>query len=176
MSSASKIKFLENEKIDKAKWDECITNAYNSLIYARSFYLDAISPGWHGITNENYDWVLPITSKRKYWISYLYQPNFTQQLGVFYKKEANIPWQEIIEYLKTEFQFWEINWNYATPVDQVSPGIRLSSATNFILDLSIPYKRIAANYRNVLHKNLKRSHGFSLKYVRATNYEKSIKL
>ncbi len=176
MASASIIKYLSNEEIDKARWDNCIINADNGLIYASSFYLDAISPGWHGITNEAYDWVLPITSGKKLGISYLYQPNFTQQLGVFYKKNANIPWQEILDYLKTKFRFWEISWNYATPVDQIPPSITLHSSTNFILNLSKPYQDIAAHYHNMLKKDLKRSKPFSLRCISTSNYDKSITL
>ena len=34
------IKYVKHKDIDKVKWDACIDNAPNALIYAYSYYLD----------------------------------------------------------------------------------------------------------------------------------------
>jgi hypothetical protein len=175
MQPVSTIRYLQHKEINKIKWDECIRNAENSLIYAQSFYLDAMSPGWDAIVEKNYNWVLPITKRRKFGINYLYQPNFTQQLGVFFKKDANLPWQEIIRMLQQKFSFWEDNWNFCTDTDQLPSTLQKSTATNFIIDLSCAYTDIASNYHNVLKKNLKRAKNAGLKYATLTDYRKAVK-
>jgi hypothetical protein len=170
------LRYLKNKEINKTKWDDCISKADNSLIYTHSFYLDSIAPGWQALIDEEYNWVLPLTSNSKFGIQYLYQPNFTQQLGVFFKKDVNVPWREIITWLQNKFLFWEINWNYETPVHSLANTIPYSPGTNFILNLSDSYNGIATNYYNDLKKNLKQSNKFGLTYQTELTYEKSIDL
>ncbi len=156
--------YLQHKEINKTQWDDCIQNAENRLIYAHSFYLDAMSPGWDALIDKNYNWALPITKGSKFGIRYLFQPHFTQQLGVFFKRGAIIPWQEIISLLQKKFPFWEVNWNYSTPPNLLPLSLKIDAATNFIIDLSKAYNEIAGNYQNVLKKNLKRANNVGLKY------------
>jgi hypothetical protein len=168
--------YLQHKEINKTRWNDCISRAENSLIYAYSFYLDSIAPQWQALIDEEYNWVLPLTSNSKFGIRYLYQPNFTQQLGVFFKKDANVPWKEIISWLQKKFLFFEVNWNYLTPAHLLANSIHYSPGTNFLLNLSDSYNGIATNYHNDLKKNLKQSNKFGLTYQTQLVYEKSIDL
>ena len=49
MSGTVNIQYLTHEQIDKTKWDNCIHTADNGLIYAYSFYLDAMSKQWDAL-------------------------------------------------------------------------------------------------------------------------------
>src|SRR6056297_1897646 len=80
------INYYLHKNIDKQKWDNCIQHAHNELIYAYSWYLDIVSPHWDALIQGDYEMVMPLPKKRKYRITYLIQPLFTQQLGIFYKK------------------------------------------------------------------------------------------
>lgn len=176
MQTSPAIQFLKNKEIDKVRWDECVKGAANGLIYARTFYLDNIAAEWSALAGENYEWVLPLTNKKKYGISYLYQPPFTQQLGFFSKPGITVPYKEIINYLQKHYGFCEINWNYATsPLLTILP-LLIETASNFILDLSIGYENIAANYHTDLIKNLKRNKRFQHVYRATNDYNKSIQL
>lgn len=176
MHSSSDIQFLKNDKIDKNKWDECIKEAFNGLIYARTFYLDNIAAGWNALTGRNYEWVLPVTNKRKYGVSYLAQPSFTQQLGVFAKPGADVPYKEIFQYLQQHYKFCDIQLNYATPSALTTLALQIEPATNFMLDLSKSYENLAANYHNDLIKNLKRSKRFQPVYRPIADYNQCIGL
>ena len=168
--------FLNNNQIDKQRWDECIEATSNGLIYAKTFYLDNICSGWSALAGENYEWVLPVTHKRKFGVSYLYQPPFTQQSGIFTKKDVFVPYQEIIEWLKKHYKFWEINWNYDTDIKLIPSPIQITAATNFILDLSKNYESLQTNYGNVLIKNLKRSKHYQHAYEPTQDFEECIDL
>ena len=50
----SDIRYLERNEIDTIKWDNCIGNAFNGLIYARSFYLDAMAENWSALVAGDY--------------------------------------------------------------------------------------------------------------------------
>lgn len=81
------VRYVLHNEIDFKKWDECIDNSCYPIIYAYSWYLDTVSPGWHALIEGDYDSVFPLTWKKKFGIHYLAQPLFAQQLGIFSKKE-----------------------------------------------------------------------------------------
>src|SRR5207249_10207965 len=77
------IKYLLHNEIDKTKWDKCIDEAGNGLSYGYSFYLDHLAKHWDGLVLNNYEAIMPLTWNKKFGIHYLYQPRFTENLGIF---------------------------------------------------------------------------------------------
>jgi hypothetical protein len=76
IESGSDIRYLERNEIDINKWDRCISNAPNGLIYARSFYLDSMAENWSALVTGDYLYVMPLTWNKKFGIKYLYQTVF----------------------------------------------------------------------------------------------------
>ena len=148
-----KILCLKNAEIDKKKWDGCINNCGFGLIYARSFYLDIMCPGWQALVLNDYQFVMPLTCKKKFGISYLYQPAFTQQLGIFGEE---IPGDDLIKCFLQKasvfFEFAEINLNYKNNIDNVS-----KRKTNLILPLDRPFDQIENNFRRDFVKNISKN-------------------
>ncbi|WP_315816464.1 hypothetical protein [Paraflavitalea speifideaquila] len=56
------------------KWDRCIADAPNGLIYGYSFYLDKMADNWDGLVLNNYEAVMPLPWKKKWGIYYLAHP------------------------------------------------------------------------------------------------------
>ncbi len=69
--------------LDIEKYNHCIANSLQSRIYAFSWYLDCVSENWEVLVQDDYKAVMPLPVKKKFFISYITQPFFTQQLGVF---------------------------------------------------------------------------------------------
>jgi hypothetical protein len=84
------IKYLKHQEIVKPRWDEAIDRAFNGIIYAKSWYLDIVSPHWDALVSDDYSAVMPLTWRRKFGVYYLYQPFFTQQLGVFGDEDQKV--------------------------------------------------------------------------------------
>ena len=108
-----KISYLQQVNIDKQKWDRCIETATNGLIYAFSFYLDAMSENWDALIMNDYEAVMPLTWNKKYGIYYLRLPAFTQQSGIF----GNLLFTENVTEMflnkaLEQFPFAEINLNF----------------------------------------------------------------
>ena len=85
------LRHVRHAEIDRSQWDALINQAPNGLIYALTWYLDSVSPGWEALVKEvagRYVAVLPLPVRRKYGFSYLLQPLLTQQLGLFYAETA----------------------------------------------------------------------------------------
>ena len=64
MTTGNQIKYLQHKEIDKAKWDACIDQASNGLIYAYSFYLDCMAKHWDALVLNDYEAVMPLTWNR----------------------------------------------------------------------------------------------------------------
>ena len=138
--------------INKRKWDAVIKNAVNPIPYALSWYLDAVSPDWDALILNDYEAVMPLTQNKKARIKYLYQPFFTQQLGVFSKEKFG---QDlVIRFLQSipeEFKFIDIYLNHANALQH--HGKAISNRTTYTL----PLHKSAEEIQRGFHTNVKRS-------------------
>ncbi len=146
-----KLKYLTYDQIDKQKWDICIGHAGNSLIYAYSFYLDAMAAQWDAIVINDYEGVLPLPWKKKWGIKYFYTPPFTPQLGLFADKDYTIT-PEILELIHSKAKYGDLFFNY----ENMLPSIT-SQHVNYIINLHQPYTDIFNNYKKDLKNNLKKA-------------------
>jgi hypothetical protein len=155
------IRYLEREAIDDSRWDRCVVQSTNSLIYGRSFYLDRMADGrWDALVLGEYEAVMPLTWRRKFGIKYLYQPAFTQQTGIFSRLHlSNTVIQAYLTAAIHRFRFAEIFLNYGNPLPCLQPR------TNLILPLEDSYETLAARYRKDLVRNLRLAASSGLQYV-----------
>ena len=142
----SSVIYLENKNIDRAKWDKCIDNASNGLIYAYSFYLDAMAKHWDGLVKNDYETVMPLPWNKKYGIYYLYQPFLCACLGVFGNNitAETVSW--FLNKIPKRFQYRDIYLNKGNLFKQA--GFTIYPRTNHILNLNHSYNFLFNNYRN----------------------------
>jgi hypothetical protein len=155
------IQYSDRDAIDTARWDRCIQEADNGLVYAFSFYLDHMSRNWDAIILNDYEAVMPLTWKRKYGIYYLYQPAFTASLGVFGKNLGEAQVQQLLNAIPKKFKLIEIELNYGNNFPSLAkPGpIVFSDRINYVLPLNKTYAELYAGYRENLQRNLKKTTG-----------------
>jgi hypothetical protein len=110
------MKLLKNSEIDLAKWDRCILSSEFPLVFAQSFYLNATSPGWNALEQKDYYCVMPLTQSSKLGITYLIQPPFTPQLGL-YGKHSPEDLKEFLDYAKQHYKFIAIELNASNKAD-----------------------------------------------------------
>jgi hypothetical protein len=150
------ITFLKNTEIDKKKWDDCIQDSMNSLLYAYSWYLDLLAPGWCALVKDDYLSVMPLPTRKKMGIEYVFQPFFAQQLGVFSKEEQSPEiLEEFISNIPSEIKYIDTNLNIYNPVAKINfPTVK---ATNYELDLSGKAEDLFKNYSSNTKRNIKKS-------------------
>lgn len=159
------LQYLHRNQIDTNKWDRCITNAGNGLIYARSFFLDNMASNWDALVSGDYETVMPLTWRKKWGIKYLYKPAFIQQLGIFTNASLTPALMNaFLDVLPAHFRYAAVFLNYAHPVHG------LPQHSNFILPLHAPYPALRKNYKPDLVKNLKRTGRFNLSYSASGDY------
>ncbi|MEP6949728.1 MAG: hypothetical protein ABI863_10660 [Ginsengibacter sp.] len=150
-----KITYLPQANIDKQKWDRCIDTAGNGLIYAYSFYLDAMSKNWDALIMNDYEAVMPLTWNKKYGIYYLYQPFFAAHLGVFGNNLSSKIVQSFLETIPVKFKYWDFYLNeknlYAIP------GFTMYERSNYVLSLDKSYADLTAGYAKSHLRNIRRA-------------------
>ncbi len=151
---------MPQQDIDKVKWDRCIDEASNSLIYAYTFYLDTMSRNWdalvlfkEGNTEDDYEMVMPLTWNKKFGIYYLYQPFFTASLGIF----GNDISAEIVKYfldsIPQKFKYWDFYLNKENVFS--GTGYEIYERRNYILFLEDNYGTLSAKYAKSHARNIK---------------------
>jgi len=146
---------LKNHEIDFMKWDKCIRNAYNGIFYAYSWYLNIVNEQWEALVYGDYQSVMPLTKGKKYGVKYLYQPIFTQQLGIFsVQKPDDTLLDSFIKALP--YKFAEISFNTYNLLPENTPA-EVKKNTTYALDLIKNYKDIYNKYSENTRRNLKKA-------------------
>ena len=160
MPAPSPIQYLQPHQVDKRAWDACIDRAPNGLIYAYSWYLDAMSTQWDALVLGDYEAVMPLPYRQKWGIHYIYQPFLTAQLGLFGERLDKDLLEQFLRAMPRKFRYWDFSLNSGNAYSLDSYPLR--PRTNFVLDLSPTYENLAAKYRENTKRNIKRSHTFNL--------------
>ena len=156
------INYLEHNAIDKPKWDALIAECGN--IYAYSWYLDIVHPGWEALVEDDYQSVMPLTGGRKFGVNYLFQPFFVQQLGVFSKLPLTAEMTEaFLKAIPSKYRFAEIRMNEGNVFADGAQGIEYHR--NVLLDLNQEYEAIRANYHQNTKRNLAKAESNNLQLV-----------
>lgn len=159
-----KLVHLPYKEIDLLKWDQCIKSASHPLIYGLSNYLTQMSPNWEALVLNDYETVMPLCHKKKWGISYLYQPAFVAQMGIFGKSgtDSSIV-KAFVDRALEQYRFMEVPLNYFNSIPDTYAA-NCIQRNNFTLSLNDTYEHIAQHFSGSHSKNIKRSAQFVLKY------------
>jgi hypothetical protein len=150
------IRFVKHKEIDKERWDRSLGRSFNTIIYANSWYLDIVSPGWNALIEDDYSALMPITRNKKYGIEYIYPPYFAQQLGVFsIEKPTEKKVQEFLNAIPPSYKFIEANLNIHNTFE--FPNFKIKKNTNIELKLNSPYDALRKNYSEDTGRNIKKA-------------------
>lgn len=145
------IRFVRHEHINRTSWDLCIAKSSNGMVYGESWFLDLVSPGWHGLVAGDYEAVFPLTHRKKLGFEYLYQPVFTQQTGVFGAEDAT----PFLLSIPPSYRLIEIQLNAGNRAS--TDGFILQSKPNLVLDLSATYESLYSGYAENTRRNIRKA-------------------
>ncbi len=153
------IRYLENKAINKPKWDALIAECGN--IYAYSWYLDIVHPGWDALVEDNYQAVMPLTGGKKFGVNYLFQPFFVQQLGVFSKTPMTEGELKVfLDAIPEKYRFCELRLNESNTLDNDIE--RIDYHRNILLDLNQDIQSLRSNYHQNTKRNLAKAENHNL--------------
>jgi hypothetical protein len=164
MNNSCNIKYVDHSEIDYTRWDRCIHKASNSRVYATSWYLDRTAEVWDALIWNDYEFVMPLAVGKKYGIRYLYQPVFSQQMGIFPQPPEKIAVRFFTEIIN-KFKYADIQLNSFNPPPEIPVVGDLLPRRNFLLSLNEDYKLIREKYSKNTKRNLVKAENSHLNFV-----------
>ncbi len=156
------IQYTKHNDIDYQKWDNCISNSLNGIVYAYSWYLNIVAGEWDAIIGDDYSVVFPLVTNRKFGISYIYQPLFTQQLGAFSSSKVDMQTlEQIFDSIPSKIKYKEINLNIYNRLD--SSKFNLQNRITYQLDLVQPYFALSSSYSENTRRNISKAIAMGVK-------------
>jgi hypothetical protein len=151
-------KYVVHSEIDYVKWDACIDNANNGTIYALSWYLNIVSPGWHAIIKHDKDQyisVFPITHFLKFGVMrFIQQPHFANQLGLVHQEKIS---QEdlnaVLEMIRSRFYYvinYPLNIGNTNLVEREVDSTDTLYHKQFSFSMNVSYQLdLSSDYKNL---------------------------
>jgi hypothetical protein len=167
------IQYVQNEDINFSKWDACINQSHNALIYAKSDYLTHIASQFDALIYKDYEAVMPLVWKRKYGLYYIYQPAFLQQIGVFSANEISESFiLDFLNHIPKKFKLIRMNLNAGNTITNDSITLR----KNYILNLSKSYEDISKGFNSNTKRNIEKAKKEKLQIVEDVSPDELINL
>ena len=151
-----KVRLLKRHEIEDEKWDECIINSRNCRHYAMSWYLNIVSPGWHGIIYGDYNAVMPIPRKQKFGFSIILQPFLCQQLGIFSSEKLSTELLNKFYRIFKKLHPVVYNTNLLNSPDS-SSGIKLEYLPNIELDMNKDHSDLRSRFSKNTKRNISKA-------------------
>lgn len=170
MAEYNSLKYLKNAGIDLRKWDDCIDRASNSRIYATSWFLERTAKRWDALVWNDYEYVMPLPVKKKVGLSYLYQPLYCQQLGIFPAPPAEIA-REFYTALYRKFRYADIQLNSGNLPPKNTDLVSFSRRRNYLLHLNADFDAISAGFTQNTRRNIARAEKRNISYFENTTPE-----
>jgi hypothetical protein len=161
------IRYVKHTEIDKRKWDVCIANADNQLLYAYSWYLDIVSPLWDALVYDDYRYIMPLPVKKYLGFKYLVQPSFCQQLGVFSVEPVT---HNILDDFLNAIKYKYINICINNTIYIPKGNMLLAENPNFVLSLYEKYEELENRFSENTRRNIKKAQSQEI-LIRTISYE-----
>jgi hypothetical protein len=165
------IRNIKHSSIDKTLWDACVDNSPNGYIYAYSWYLDIVSPGWEALVEDNYQIIMPLPIRKKLGFKYLINPYLSQQLGII--SSSNLDFNVIENFiyeLKKLFRYADFNFNSSNVFEHKN---YINKSITQILPLNITYNELYNHYTDDCIRNITKAKKYNnLNYnISSDSYE-----
>jgi len=148
------IYYLQRDQLDITKYDTCIKLSVNARIYAYSWYLDIVADNWDALVLNDYEAVMPLPWRQKYFIKYIYPPAWTQQLGVF--SSTNVSEKLVLDFIRAipkKFKKVTIQFNSENKFEHKN----VTKRVNYILPLDKDYSEIYIGFNKNRKRDLKKA-------------------
>lgn len=169
MNNNSELIYTKHHEINSEKWNARIESATNSRVYAFNWHLDRTAETWDALIWGDYEYVMPLPVRKKWGIKYLYQPLFSQQLGIFPQPSLKIATAFYTRVLSL-FKFSDVQLNSENQAIN-SDKIEFASRKNYLLDISKEYDLLAKLYSKNTRRNLAKANKNGLSFVSGIRLE-----
>lgn len=151
------IRYMRREEIDTARWNHCISHSTNGVVYAYSFYLDAMATHWDALVLDDYEAVMPLPWRKKFGIHYLYQPYFANSLGILGRNVSQEETLAFVSAIPEKFILWDLDFNENNILHELPTNIKTKNRKNQFINLNLPYDQLFKSYSRLANRKIKKS-------------------
>ncbi len=146
---------MHHNEIDRTRWDACIHDSPDGLIYSCSWYLDLVSPGWEALVEDDYVAVMPLPVSSKWGIRYLRRPPYCQQLGLNARDPVTlVRMNAFLDAVPEEIRLLDMPFNEGNmKIPELDQSVFLPRP-NYLLSLDKSYPDIRKDYSTNTRRNL----------------------
>lgn len=154
--------YLKNAEIDREKWDECIYDAPQGVIFALSWYLDFCESEWEAVVeieDGRYLTVMPVQLRTKYMFTFIHKDLYSSVLGVFSIKK-DFGRDDFLQCIDKAFERYRYIAKYRFNPDNNCFFLDSEIQTKYLkyhLALNKPYEVIKKEYSKERRRNLRKS-------------------
>ena len=163
------IRFLKHSEIGPEKWNQAVRNSLSSNVLAEYELLDLLTDGdtWHALVENDYEAVMPLPTRKKGVLKYVYTPFFLPQMGIFSERE--ITPQKVADFL------YEISKHYVLADvlmnEKTESGHGNHEFVSHSLSLYLAYNELYSKFHENTRRNIKAA---QKQQVRVTVQEEKI--
>ena len=86
------IRFLKHSEINPEKWNQAVYNSLFSSVFGKYEMLELLTAPdtWYALVQEDYEAVMPLPTRKKGVLKYVYTPFFLPQMGIFSEREITL--------------------------------------------------------------------------------------
>ncbi|MBR4911934.1 MAG: GNAT family N-acetyltransferase [Bacteroidales bacterium] len=147
------IRFLKHSEIDPEKWNRAVHNSLYSTIFAEFEMLNKLTApdSWNALVSQDYEAVMPLPTRKKGVLKYVYSPFFLPQMGIF--SEHEITPQKTADFLH------EISRHYVLADvlmnEKTESGHWKHEFVSHSLSLHIAYNELYSQFHENTKRNIK---------------------
>ncbi|MBO7494390.1 MAG: GNAT family N-acetyltransferase [Bacteroidales bacterium] len=147
------IRFLKHSEIDPEKWNQAVRNSLSSNVLAEYELLNLLTDGdtWHALVENDYEAVMPLPTRKKGVLKYVYTPFFLPQMGIFSERE--ITPQKVADFL------YEISRHYVLADvlmnEKTESGHGNHEFVSHSLSLYLAYNELYSRFHENTRRNIK---------------------
>ncbi|GAB2463301.1 hypothetical protein GCM10011375_15430 [Hymenobacter qilianensis] len=158
------LRYIRHSELDLPAWEACVAAAPQALPYACAWWLAATAGRWDAVVEVMEDTgayasVFPLPIKTRPWGRDVYQPPFTQQLGLI--TTAASRHRHVLDYLALlpAGRVAHLYLQLSTKNELVAapPGFKLTQRQTYQLSLAPVYNTLLASYAPDYRRRISRS-------------------
>ena len=163
------IRSLKHSEIAPENWHQAVRNSLSSNVLAEYELLNLLTDGdtWHALVENDYEAVMPLPTRKKGVLKYVYTPFFLPQMGLF--SEHEITPQKVADFL------YEISRHYVLADvlmnEKTESGHGDHEFVSHSLSLNLAYNELYSKFHENTRRNIKAA---QKQQVRVTVQEEKI--
>lgn len=171
MRTNNSFHYIKHNNIDWEKWNQCLDKAINCRVYAYDWHLDRTAVVWDALVWGDYEYIMPLPVRRKFGIKYIYQPLFSQQLGIFPSPPQKVT-EAFTGFIQENFKYCDLHLNSENFSLEGRPETSFSARNNYLLSLDKDWETLQSNFSKNTKRNLTKAEKNSLSITEGIRLEK----